>query len=88
MPAVRRAGKPLKRNAIMGTGRLTALQMEPAQSESKIEKLPDAPTGANPVPLSCVNNKIEEWDGRRQALVKEIAAMTAEAVSPAEPGGF
>ena len=35
-----------------------------------------------PVLLSYVNSKIEELDGRKQALVKEIAAMTAEAVSP------
>ena len=32
--------------------------------------------------LSCANSKIEELDTRRQALTKEITALSAETISP------
>lgn len=62
--------------------KLVAKQLELAQVESEIEKLLDTLTGATPVLLSYVNVKIEELDGRRQALADEIAKLSAEAVSP------
>ena len=39
-------------------------------------------TGANAVLLSYANSKIEELDTHRQALTKEIAALSAEIMSP------
>ena len=50
--------------------KLTAKQMELARVESEIEKLLDTLTGAAPVLISCVNDKIEELDSRRQPLVQ------------------
>ena len=51
--------------------------------EREIETLIDTLTGANPILLlTYVNSKIEELDGRKQTLVKEIAALTADVVSP------
>jgi len=62
--------------------KLTALQVELAQVQSEIETLIDTLTGANPVLLSYVNSKIEELDGCKQTLVREVAILTADAVSP------
>ena len=62
--------------------KLTAKQLELARVESEIEKLLDTLTSATPVLLSYANVKIEELDKRRQALVDEIAKLSAEAVSP------
>lgn len=62
--------------------KLTALNVELAQAEAEIEKLINGLMGANTVLLSYANGKIEELDARRQAIMKEIADMTAEAVSP------
>jgi len=39
-------------------------------------------TGANAILLSYVNSKIGELDAKKQSLVKAIADMSAEAVSP------
>ena len=50
--------------------------------EGKIEKLLNTLTGANAVLLSYANGKIEELDASRQRLIKEIAALNAESVSP------
>ena len=50
--------------------------------EREIDTLIDTLTGANPVLLSYVNGKVEELDSRKQALVKEIAVLTADTVSP------
>ena len=50
--------------------------------DSEIEKLVDSLTGANNVLLSYVNVKIAELDGRKQELVKQIAELTVEAISP------
>ena len=62
--------------------KLTALNMELARVEDEIEKLLNTLTGANAVLLSYANSKIEELDTPRQALTKEIAALSAETMSP------
>ena len=56
--------------------------VELAQVEAEIEKLLDTLTGANPVLLSYANGKIEELDAKKQSLVKAIADMSAESISP------
>ena len=61
---------------------LTTLNMELARVEDEIEKLLNTLTGANAVLLSYANSKIEELDTRRQALTKEISALSAETMSP------
>ena len=73
-----------RKKAAKASPKLTALQVELAQVQSEIERLMDTLTGANPVLLTYVNAKIEELDGRKQALAREISAMTVEAVSPAQ----
>ena len=70
-------GNPMKANP-----KLTALHVELAQVEAEIEKLLNTLTGANAVLLSYANGKIEELDAKKQSLVKAIADMSAEAISP------
>ena len=70
-------GDPVKVNP-----KLTALNVELAQAEAEIEKLINGLMGANNILLSYANGKIEELDTRRQMIMKEIADMSAEAVSP------
>lgn len=62
--------------------KLTALNVELAQVEAEIEKLLNTLTGANAVLLSYANGKIEELDTHRQMLIKTIAEMSAETMSP------
>ena len=62
--------------------KIAALQVELLHVDSEIEKLVDSLTGANNVLLSYVNVKIAELDGRKQELVKQIAELTVEAISP------
>ena len=62
--------------------KLTALNVELAQVKDEIEKLLNTLTGANAVLLSYANGKIEELDASRQRLIKEIAALNAETISP------
>ena len=62
--------------------KLTALQVELAQVQHEIETLIDTLTGANPILLSYVNSKIEELDGRKQELVKRIAELSVDTISP------
>lgn len=71
-----------RKKAIKGNPKITALQVELAQVDSEIEKLVDSLTGANNVLLSYVNAKIAELDSRKQALVKEIADLTVDTISP------
>ena len=40
--------------------------------------------GANTTLMTYANSKIEELDAKRQSLMKAIADLTAEAVSPAQ----
>lgn len=61
---------------------ITALQVELLHVDSEIKKLVDSLTGANNVLLSYVNVKIAELDGCKQELVKQIAELTVEAISP------
>ena len=61
--------------------RLTALKAEFSQVQTEIETLLDKLTGANPVLLSYVNQKIEVLDRRKQVLIQEIASLTVDAVS-------
>ena len=70
-------GNPTKVNP-----KITALSVELAQLEAEIEKLLDTLTGANTTLLAYANNKIEELDTRRQTLIKTIADLSADAVSP------
>ena len=62
--------------------KLTALNVELAQVEAEIEKLLDTLTGANKTLLAYANGKIEELDAKKQSLIKTIADMSVEAVSP------
>ena len=50
--------------------------------DNEIEKLVDSLTGANNVLLSYVNVKIAELDSRKQELVKKIAELTMDTISP------
>ena len=61
---------------------LAELKRQLAHVDGEIEKLMDSLTGANNVLLSYVNVKIAELDGRKQKLVKRIADLTVEAISP------
>ena len=72
-------GNPAKNNP-----KLTALNVSLAQVENEIEKLIDTLTGANTTLMSYANGKIEELDAKRQSLMRQIADLTAEAVSPAQ----
>lgn len=71
-----------RKNAMKSNPKLTALQVELAQIQHEIETLIDTLTGANPVLLSYVNSKIEELDGRKQELVKKIAELSVDTISP------
>lgn len=71
-----------RKNALKSNPRLTALQVELAQVQHEIETLIDTLTGANPILLSYVNSKIEELDGRKQELVKKIAELSVDTISP------
>lgn len=62
--------------------KLTALNVELAQVEDEIEKLLNTLTGASAVLMSYANGRIEELDANRQRLIKEIAALNAETISP------
>ncbi len=73
------AGKPAKANP-----KMTALNVSLAQVEAEIEKLLDTLIGANATLMSYANSRIEELDAQRQSLMKQIADLTAEAVSPAQ----
>lgn len=62
--------------------KLTALNVELAQVEDEIETLLNTLTEASAVLMSYANGRIEELDANRQRLIKEIAALNAESVSP------
>jgi hypothetical protein len=62
--------------------KLTALNVELAKVEAEIEKLINNLMGASQTLMTYANAKIEELDTQRQSLMKRIADMTTEAVSP------
>ena len=70
-------GSPAKANP-----KLTVLNVELAQAEAEIEKLIDTLTRANRTLIAYANDKIEELDAKKQSLIKAIADMSAEAMSP------
>ncbi|MDR1245884.1 MAG: recombinase family protein, partial [Clostridiales Family XIII bacterium] len=70
------------KNLAKANPKLTALNVSLVQTENEIEKLINTLTGANATLLSYANSKIEELDAERQRIMKDIADMTAEAVSP------
>jgi hypothetical protein len=72
-------GNPAKSNP-----KLTALNVSLAQVEAEIEKLINTLMGASATLMTYANSKIEELDAKRQSLMRAIADMTAEAVSPAQ----
>ena len=73
-----------KGNPAKGNPKLTALNVALAQVEAEIEKLINTLMGANQTLMTYANSKIEELDAQRQSLMKQIADLTAEAVSPAQ----
>ena len=52
--------------------------------ETDIEKLIDTLTGASRTLIGYANSKIEELDAKKQSLLKAIADMSAETVTPAK----
>ena len=69
-------------NPAKANPKLTALNVSLAQVEADIEKLVESLLGANATLMVYANKKIEELDAQRQTLNKQIADITAEAVSP------
>ena len=64
--------------------KLTAKQLECVRVEGEIEKLVESLTTAGATLVSYVNAKIEELDAQRQTLMKEIAALTLDAIPAAQ----
>ena len=71
-----------RKKAAKANPKIAALQVELARVDNEIEKLVDSLTGANNVLLSYVNVKIAELDSRKQELVKKIAELTMDTISP------
>jgi DNA invertase Pin-like site-specific DNA recombinase len=69
-------------NPNKGNPKLTALNVSLAQVEAGIEKLLDTLSGASSTLLSYANTRIETLDAERQSLLKQIADLTAESISP------
>ena len=67
--------------AAIANPKLTAANVELAQTEAEIEKLLDTLTGANKTLLAYANTRIEELDAKRQELIKRIADMSATTVT-------
>jgi len=67
---------------VKGNPKLTAMQVELTQVEREIQQLVDNLTGASPTLLSYANSKIEELDGRRNALIQSIADLSRDIVPP------
>jgi len=61
--------------------KLTALNVELAQTDTEIEKLIDSLFGANKTLISYANSKIEELDAKRQSLAKAIADVRTSSLS-------
>ncbi len=50
--------------------------------ETEIEKLIESLTGASEILISYANTKIADLDGRKQSLIKQLADLKADEVSP------
>jgi len=64
--------------------KLTAKQLDLARIEGEIEKLVESLLTAGATLVSYVNTKIEELDTQRQILMREIAALTLDAIPAAQ----
>jgi hypothetical protein len=64
--------------------KLTAKQLGLARVNGEIEKLVESLTAAGATLVPYVNTKIEELDAQRQILTREIAALTLDAIPPAQ----
>ena len=73
-----------RKKAAKANPKIAALQVELLHVDSEIEKLVDSLTGENNVLLSYVNGQIAELDGPKQELVKQIAELTVETISPGQ----
>jgi len=62
--------------------KLTALNIELVQVESKIEELINNLIGANKTLLTYANSAIEDLDAKRQSLMKAIAEIQSSILSP------
>ena len=71
-----------RKKTVKANPKIAALQVELARVDSEIEKLVDSLTGANNILLSYVNVKIAELDSRKQELVKQIAELSVDTISP------
>jgi|GEM_PF-797337 len=69
-------------NSSKATPKLTALKVSLAQVEAEIDDLLKTLKGANAMLLSYANKMIEELDGRKQLLCKQIADMSTETIAP------
>jgi len=63
--------------------KLTAVKVELAQMDAEIEKLVDSLAGANPTLIQFANRKADELNERRQALMGELAELTADDIPAA-----
>ncbi len=62
--------------------KITAPRIELAKVETEIEKLIESLTGASEILISYANTKIADLDGRKQSLIKQLADIAADEVSP------
>ena len=69
-------------NSSKANPKLTALKVSLAQVEAEIDNLLESLKGANTTLLSYANKMIEELDGRKQLLCKQIADMSTETIAP------
>jgi len=71
-----------KQKMVKTNPKLTAKQATLAQVNDEIEKLIDSLADAGTTLVAYVNRKIEELDGHKQVLSREIAALTLEITPP------
>jgi len=62
--------------------KLTAAKVELAKVQSEIETLLDSLAGGSGLLITYANEKIASLDAKRQELVKTVAELSAEKVSP------
>jgi len=69
-----------RKKAAKANPKLTAKQTELTKVETEIDNLLESLTDAGVTLVAYVNRKIEELDGRKHILTREIAALTLETV--------